>query len=383
MNKKLVSTLVGASLLLAACGGEKAAEQSATDASTIKIGAMGPLTGSLAIYGISATNGLKLAVDEINANGGIMGKQVELNLLDEKGDSTEAVNAYNKLVDWGMVALVGDITSKPTVAVAELAVQDGLPMITPTGTQLNITEAGSNVFRVCFTDPYQGEVLAKFAKEKIGAKTAAVMVNNSSDYSDGVANSFIAEAEKQGLQVVAKEGYSDGDKDFKAQLTKIAQTNPDVLFVPDYYEQDGLIAMQAREVGIKATIVGPDGWDGVAKTVDPSSYSAIENVHFANHYSIKDSNEKVQAFIKNYKEKYNDEPSAFSALSYDAAYILKAAIEKAGTTDKESVAKAVKEVDFDGITGHLTYDEKNNPVKDVKMIKIVNGDYTFDSSISK
>ena len=199
MNKKLVSTLVGASLLLAACGGEKAAEQSAADASTIKIGAMGPLTGSLAIYGISATNGLKLAVDEINANGGIMGKQVELNLLDEKGDSTEAVNAYNKLVDWGMVALVGDITSKPTVAVAELAAQDGLPMITPTGTQLNITEAGSNVFRVCFTDPYQGEVLAKFAKEKFGAKTAAVMVNNSSDYSDGVANSFIAEAEKQGL----------------------------------------------------------------------------------------------------------------------------------------------------------------------------------------
>ena len=365
--------------MLAACGGEKAEDKPATtEAETIKVGAIGPLTGPVAIYGISATNGLKLAIDEINANGGILGKQVELNLLDEKGDSTEAVNAYNKLVDWGMVALVGDITSKPTVAVSEVAAQDGIPMITPTGTQLNITEAGSNVFRVCFTDPYQGEVLAKFTKDKLGAKTEAVMSNNSSDYSDGVANAFIKEAENQGIQVVAKEGYSDGDKDFRAQLTKIAQQNPDVLFIPDYYEQDGLIAIQAREVGLKSVIVGSDGWDGVVKTVDPSSYAAIENVYFANHYSTKDSNEKIQNFIKNYKEKYNDEPSAFSALSYDTAYLLKAA-----TTDKEAVTKAIKEIQFEGITGKLTFDEKNNPVKSITIIKIVNGDYTFDSVVSK
>ena len=375
--KKILTSLLGASMLFVACG-EPKTEKASGDAETIKIGALGPLTGPLAIYGVSATNGLKLAIDEINANGGILGKQVELNLLDEKGDSTEAVNAYNKLVDWGMVALVGDITSKPSVAVAEVAAQDGIPMITPTGTQLNITEAGSNIFRVCFTDPYQGEVLAKFAKESLKAKTAAVVVNNSSDYSDGVANAFIAEAEKQGIEVVAKEGYSDGDKDFKAQLTKIAQKNPDILFVPDYYEQDGLIAIQAKEVGLTSTILGPDGWDGVAKTVDKSSYSAIENVYFANHYSVKDSNEKIQNFITNYKAKYNDE-----ALSYDAAYILKAAIEKNGSVDKESLAKAIKEIEFAGITGSLKYDEKNNPVKGVTMIKIVNGDYTFDSVVSK
>ncbi|WP_143403531.1 ABC transporter substrate-binding protein [Fusobacterium massiliense] len=382
MMKKILTSLLGASMLFVACG-EPKTEKASGDAETIKIGALGPLTGPLAIYGVSATNGLKLAIDEINANGGILGKQVELNLLDEKGDSTEAVNAYNKLVDWGMVALVGDITSKPSVAVAEVAAQDGIPMITPTGTQLNITEAGSNIFRVCFTDPYQGEVLAKFAKESLKAKTAAVVVNNSSDYSDGVANAFIAEAEKQGIEIVAKEGYSDGDKDFKAQLTKIAQKNPDILFVPDYYEQDGLIAIQAKEVGLNSTILGPDGWDGVAKTVDKSSYSAIENVYFANHYSVKDSNEKIQNFITNYKAKYNDEPSAFSALSYDAAYILKAAIEKNGSVDKESLAKAIKEIEFAGITGSLKYDEKNNPVKGVTMIKIVNGDYTFDSVVSK
>ena len=350
---------------------------------TIKIGAMGPLTGPVAIYGISATNGTKLAIEEINANGGVLGKQLELNLLDEKGDTTEAVNAYNKLLDWGMVALVGDITSKPSVAVAELAAQDGIPMITPTGTQLNITEAGSNVFRVCFTDPYQGEVMAKFAKEKLGANTVAIMVNNSSDYSDGVAKAFAEEATKQGLEVVAKEGYSDGDKDFKSQLTKISSKNPDILFVPDYYEQDSLIAIQAREVGLNSTILGPDGWDGVVKTVDKSSYSAIEGVYFANHYSVKDESEKVQNFINNYKTKFNDEPSAFSALSYDTVYLIKEAIEKAGTTDKEALVKAIKEAQFEGVTGSLTFDEKNNPIKGITIIKIVNGDYTFDSVVSK
>lgn len=379
--KKFFPLFVGLSLFLVACGGSK--ENTDNNAETIKVGAMGPLTGPVAIYGISATNGTKLAVEEINANGGILGKQIELNLLDEKGDSTEAVNAYNKLVDWGMVTLIGDITSKPSVAVAEVAAQDKMPMITPTGTQLNITEAGSNVFRVCFTDPYQGLVLAKFAKEKLNAKTVAVMVNNSSDYSDGVANAFIEEAKNQNIEILAKEGYSDGDKDFRSQLTKIASKNPDVLFVPDYYEQDGLISIQAREIGIKSTILGPDGWDGVAKTVDKSSYSAIENVYFANHYSIKDTSEKVQNFINGYKNKFNDDPSAFSALSYDAVYLLKSAIEKAGSTDKEAIVKALKEIEFDGVTGHLVFDDKNNPIKGVTMIKIVNGDYTFDSVISK
>lgn len=382
--KKFTTILIGLSMLLVACGEKKAEQNTMADSNaTIKIGAMGPLTGPLAIYGTTATNGTKLAIDEINANGGILGKQVELNLLDEKGDTTEAVNAYNKLLDWGMVALIGDITSKPTVAVAELAAQDKIPMITPTGTQLNITEAGSNIFRVCFTDPYQGEVMANFAKNNLNANTVAIMVNNSSDYSDGITKAFSEEAQKLGIEVVAKEGYSDGDKDFRSQLTKIASKNPDILFVPDYYEQDALIAMQAREVGINSTILGPDGWDGVIKTVDKSSYAAIENIYFANHYSVKDTSEKVQNFINNYKAKYNEEPSAFSALSYDTTYLIKEAIEKAGNTDKEALTKAIKETQFDGVTGSLTFDEKNNPIKGVTIIKIENGDYTFDSIVTK
>ena len=158
------------------------------------------------------------------------------------------------------MAFIGDAPSKPTLAIAEVAAQDNMPMITPNGTQFNITEAGPNVFRTCFTDPYQGVVLANFAKKNLKAETAAVLVNNSSDYSDGVAKAFLEQAQKVGLKVVAKEGYSDGDKDFRAQLTKILSSAPDVLVVPDYYEQAALITVQAREVGLKSTFIGPDGW---------------------------------------------------------------------------------------------------------------------------
>ncbi len=380
--KKFTLMLLGLSFLITACGGEKEATTKKTDeAATIKIGGLGPLTGPLAIYGVTATNGSKLAFEEINKNGGILGKQVEFVLFDEKGDSTEAVTAYNRLVDEGVVALVGDITSKPSLAVAEIAAQDNMPMITPTGTQFNITEAGPNVFRVCFTDPYQGVILANLAKNNLKANTVAIMVNNSSDYSDGVAEAFIKEAERLGLKIVAKEGYAEGDKDFRAQLTKVAATNPDVLLVPDYYEQVALITTQAREVGVKSTFIGPDGWDGVAKALDSSAYGAVENSYFTNHYSVEDTNEKVQNFLKAYREKYKDEPSAFSALSYDAAYLMKDAIEKAGSIDKDAIVKAMKESDFAGVTGHLRFDEKNNPVKAVTVLKVVNGNYTFDSVI--
>ncbi len=376
--KKFSAALLGMSLLLTACGGAK---ETAKETDVVKLGATAPLTGPVAIYGITATNGSKLAMDEINKNGGVLGKQVEFIVLDSKGDPTEAITAYNRLVDEGIVGFIGDAPSKPTLAIAEVAAQDNMPMITPTGTQFNITEAGPNVFRTCFTDPYQGVVLANFAKNNLKAETAAIVVNNSSDYSDGVAKAFVEQAEKLGLKVVAKEGYSDGDKDFRAQLTKILPTNPDVLVIPDYYEQVALITTQAREVGLKSAFIGPDGWDGVAKTLDPSAYSAVENSYFTNHFSLQDQSEKVQNFVKAYREVYNEDPSSFAALSYDAAYMMKAAIEKAGTTDKQAVVEALKNLDYNGVTGHLTFDEKNNPVKAVTVLKIVNGEYTFDSVV--
>lgn len=374
--KKIIAMLAGATMMMS-CG----ANQSQEESSTIKVGGMGPLTGSAAMYGITVDKGAKLAFEEINANGGVLGKKFEYISLDEKADPIEAVNAYNKLTDEGVVTILGSVTSKPTLAVAELAAQDGIPMITPTGTQINITDAGPNIFRVCFTDPYQGSTLAKFSKDELGAKTAAIMVNTSSDYSDGIANAFIKQAEKEGIKVVAKEGYSDGDKDFKAQLTKINSENPDILVVPEYYELSALIATQAREIGMKSTFVGPDGWDGIIGALDSSSYSVVDNSYFTNHYSTEDSNEKVQSFLKKYREKYNEEPTAFSALAYDTVYVLKNAIDKAGTTDKAELTKAIKASDMDGVTGHLTFDENNNPIKAVTIIKVQDGKYIFDSVV--
>ena len=375
--KLMKTVMIGAAMIFAACGGEKKVPET----TTVKIGGLAPLTGSLAIYGVTTTNGAELAVKEINANGGINGKQIDYIVLDTKGDATESVMAYNKLVDDKVAAVIGDITSKPTVAVAEIAAQDNMPMITPTGTQVDITEAGPNVFRVCFTNPYQGTVLATLAKERFGAQTAGILVNNSSDYSDGIAKAFTEQAEKLGINITVKEGYADGDRDFRAQLTKIATVNPDVLLIPEYYEQASLIAAQAREMGVKSIFVGSDGWDGISKTLDETAYKVIENSYFTNHFSMQDESQKIQNFIKAYKDAYKEDPSAFSALGYDAVYMVKEAIEKAGSTEKQAIVDALKDIEYDGITGYLTFDENNNPVKAVTILKIQNGEYVFDSKI--
>lgn len=375
--RKINMFVVGAMVLIGGCG--KSGEMAKPE--TIKIGGMAPLTGALAIYGVTTTNGAELAVKEINENGGVLGKKIEYVMLDTKGDSTEAVMAYNKLVDEKVAGIIGEVTSKPTLAVAEVAVQDNMPLITPTGTQVDITEVGPNIFRVCFTNPYQGKVLAITSKERLGADTVAVMLNNSSDYSDGIAKAFIEESEKLGMKVMGVEGYSDGDKDFRPQLTKLAAMNPDVILIPEYYEQAALIATQAREVGVKSIFVGSDGWDGIAKTLDQSAYAAIENSYFTNHFSMEDQSEKIQNFLKDYREAYKEDPSAFSALGYDAVYMMKSAIEKAGSTDKQKVVDALKGIEYDGVTGYLTFDDHNNPIKAVTVLKIENGKYVFDSKV--
>ena len=375
--RKINMFVVGAMVLIGGCG--KSGEVAKPE--TIKIGGMAPLTGALAIYGVTTTNGAELAVKEKNENGGVLGKKIEYVMLDTKGDSTEAVMAYNKLVDEKVAGIIGEVTSKPTLAVAEVAVQDNMPLITPTGTQVDITEVGPNIFRVCFTNPYQGKVLAITSKERLGANTVAVMLNNSSDYSDGIAKAFIEESEKLGMKVMGVEGYSDGDKDFRPQLTKLAAMNPDVILIPEYYEQAALIATQAREVGVKSIFVGSDGWDGIAKTLDQSAYAAIENSYFTNHFSMEDQSEKIQDFLKDYREAYKEDPSAFSALGYDAVYMMKSAIEKAGSTDKQKIVDALKGIEYDGVTGYLTFDDHNNPIKAVTVLKIENGKYVFDSKV--
>ena len=391
--KKKLTLLLAALLLLTACGGGGAknagnngknngkAEGGDAKGESIKIGGIIPKTGEVAVYGNTTENGIKLAIEQINAAGGMDGKQVEYISYDDKGDPTEAVNIYGKLMDEGVNAIIGAITSKPTLAVAGAAVSDGIPMITPTGTQADITEGKPNVFRACFTDPYQGVLLATYAKDTLNAKTAAILRNNSSDYSMGIADQFVQTAKEKGIEIVADEGYSNTDNDFKAQLTNINAKNPDVLVVPDYYEKVALVTVQARQVGLKSTFLGGDGWDGVAKTLDASDYKDIENSFFTNHFSLEDTNEKVKEFIATYTDKYGEDPSAFAALGFDAVYILKMAIEAAGSLDSEAVTDALKAVKFEGVTGSLTFDENNNPIKAGTIIKIENGEYKFDSVV--
>lgn len=386
LRKKFAVGMLLAGLFLSACGNEGGNESKKADGAnkqeaseTIKLGNSAPLTGPLSIYGQTTNNGIKLALEEVNANGGILGKKVDWVEYDDKGEITDAVTNYNKLMEDKVDAIFGGVPSKPALAIAESSVNDGVLYITPTATQANITEGKPNVFRTCFTDPFQGEVLANFSKEKLNAKKVAILRNQSSDFSMGVADVFEKKAKELGMEVVADESYGDSDTDFKAQLTNVRGQNPDVLFIPDYYEKVALIAPQVKEAGIEATLVGADGWDTVLSVMDKSSFSSLDNSYFSNQFTLEDPSEEVQTFLKNYKEKFGENPSTFAAEGYDTVYLYKQAVEAAGTTEWAKVIEALKKVEFKGVTGSFTYDENNNPIKTAKMIRIENGEYKFDS----
>ena len=341
------------------------------DGDTIRIGGLAPLTGDVAVYGVAAQRGVDLYIEQLNANGGLLGKQVEMVWYDEKGDAAEAVNAYNRLVG-DVVALIGDVTSKPSIAVAELAAQDNMPMITATSTAYDVTTPGPNIFRACFLDPYQGEMMGTYAANDMGVKTAAIIYNNSDDYSTGLAESFKAKFEELGGTVVAYEAYASSDIDYKAQLTNIAGKNPEVVFMPDYYNRVAMIVKQAREAGLDVPFLGADGWDGLLTVVDDPTI--LDGCFFCNHYSTQDEDENVQNFLKSYEEKYNETPNSFSALGYDAAKILCTAIENAGSTDAQAIVDQMKATSIDGVTGHIVYDDHNDPQKSVAIITFENGE---------
>lgn len=386
MKKRLLALTVACLTLALVTSGCSSSSSTPTPTSSepIKIGGLAPLSGQLSIYGISTDNGVKLAVAEINANGGVLGRQIDYIVYDEKGDATEAVNAYNKLVqNDGIIALIGDVTSTPTLAVAQKAVVDGIPMITATGTAADITLTGSNIFRVCFIDPYQGEVMASYAYNKLSAKKAAILYDTTDDYSVGLTASFEETAEDLGLTIVDKEGYNGagGDVDFNTQLTKIAALNPDVLFIPVYYEDAALIAVQAKAAGIDAVLLGADGWDGIIDKI--SDASAISNAYFCCGYSAENSDPKLQAFITKYTDTYDEAPKGFSAQGYDAVYLLAQAIEEAGTTDSQAVVSALTNIDFNGITGEIKFDENRNPIKGVVINTFKDGAVKFVENYSK
>lgn len=368
----ITATMVLLLPTLAACQNNEGAGD------TIKIGGLAPLTGNVSVYGITATNGVKLAIKEINEAGGVLGKQIEYIVEDEKGDVNEAVNAYNKLVNKDkVIAIIGDVTSKPTISVAQLAAKetDPVPMVTATATALDVTKQGTNVFRACFTDPFQGKTMADFAAGSLGLTKVAVIYNSSDDYSVGLTEAFQAEAEAKGIEVVAVESYSKGDIDFKTQLGNIATAGPEALFVPDYYDNVAMIVNQAQEVGLDIPLLGADGWDGVVGAIDDAD--KLEGFYFCNHYSTEDESETVQNFLTNYKAAYNEDATSFAALGYDAAYIMMDAIEKAGSTDRAAIIAALAETNLEGVTGSIAFDADRNPVKSVTIIQIKEGKYTL------
>ena len=365
-----------------------ASDAAATDGE-IDIAFIGNTTGDYAQYGIPVRNAVMLYFDQLNAAGGINGKKVVVKEYDDKGDGVEAVNAYNLAKENGITAVIGSVLTGATIGLADATYEDNMPQITASATATGVTvmedtgEVRTNVFRACFIDPFQGQKMADYAVEKLGAKTAAIFYETGSDYSEGLKNAFVVEAERMGLEIVDTEAFATGDKDFKAQMTNIASKNPDVVFCPIYYGEAGLAVQAARQAGCTSTFLGGDGFGSVK---DYASAEELEGSVYCSGYAP--GTEDVAQFEKDYCETFGVEevPNMFAPLAYDAsmimAYGLKAAEDaglEAGTDEyKQAVIDAIKTMDgVKGITGTYSFDSDNNPIKSVAIIELTGGEEVF------
>lgn len=338
------------------------------DADSIKIGGIFPLSGPVAVYGVEAKNGIELAIEEINAAGGINGKNVVLISEDDEGNPEKTVNAFKKLTTKDKVTMIiGSLTSGCTAAITTLAQNQKVLLIAPAATMESITDAGNFIFRACFIDPFQGTVGGKFSSETLKAKKAAVLYDVANDYSIGLYENFKKAFLASGGIMAAEESYTTNDMDFNAQITKIKNANPDVVYLPDYYATVALIAKQLRAQGVNASIVGADGWGGIVDNAGDE----ILNGFYSDHYAADSTDPKVVSFVNSYKNKYNSTPVSFAALGYDSMYIIKDAIVNAGSTDASAVRDAVEKTNGAYVTGKLTFDAKRNPVKSAVMMEIV------------
>lgn len=372
---------------MAACSGGSMDDSSnsagAASGNTITLGSITTNSGTAAAYGEAELKGFKLAISEINAKGGLNGKKIKLESMDDKGDATEASNAFNKLAgDNSVLAVLGPTISSTTAAVAPLADQSKLPAIAPAATSDSIA-TGGYLFRTCFKDSYQGEIAAKFAAETLKVKKVAVLYGTGDPYSSGVGKAFAAAAKKAGLDVVDEENSSSADDtEYSSQLQKIQASGAEFLYAPYYYSVAGpYIIPQARSLGYKGYVMGPDGYDGLKLTGDKSQY---DKVLYTTHYSPDDtSNSKVQDFIKSYKKANNNqEPNTFTALAYDSVYMFKQAYEKAGKNPtREQICNAISGMSFSGVTGKFTLDKKGSPNKSVIVLELKDGKPTYRTTI--
>ncbi|HCW04478.1 MAG TPA: ethanolamine utilization protein EutJ [Clostridium sp.] len=368
----MTAVLVGASLFTG-CKKEDSGN-------TIKIGLNYELSGQVATYGRSLVEGIELAFEEINNNGGVLDKKIEAIKIDNKSEAQESANITTRLATKEKVVLIlGAATSGNTKAASPVANRYKVPLVSASATADDVTvdkngKVRDYMFKTCFSDSFQGVIMAKFAGEDLGAKKAAMLVDTSSDYSKGLADSF---KKNYTGEITIEEAYKKGETDFKAVLTNIKSANPDVLFVPGYYEEVGLIIKQARELGIDVPVVGGDGYDS-PKLVELAGKDALNKVYYTNHYSSKDTSEEVTKFIEDFKAKYNKEPDAFNALGYDLGYLAADAIKRAGKADPEAIKDALASTkDFKAVTGTLSMDENHNPVKSITVLEVKDGEVTF------
>ena len=359
-----------------------AGESTAASGEVFKIGGIGPVTGAAAVYGLAVKNGAQIAVDEINADGGINGYQIEFNFQDDEHDAEKSVNAYNTLKDWGMQILMGTVTSAPCVAVADKTMADNMFQITPSGSSVECAQ-NPNVFRVCFSDPDQGAASATYIAENKLADKIAVIYDSSDVYSSGIYERFASEAANHGLDIVAAEAFTaDSNKDFSTQLQKAKDAGADLVFLPIYYTEASLILNQANTMGYAPKFFGCDGMDGILQ-VDNFDTKLAEGLMLLTPFAADADDELTQKFVTAYKEKYGETPIQFAADAYDAIYAIKAAAEEAGITPETSVSdtcdkmkEAMLKITVNGLTGeNMTWTEDGEPHKAPKAVKVVDGAY--------
>lgn len=364
------------SLLAFACSAVLAPAQD-----EIIVGEFASLTGGSASFGQSSHNGTMLAIEEINAAGGVLGKKLKLVTEDDQSLAGQPATIVRKLITQDKaIAILGEVASSKSLEAAPICQQSKIPMISPASTNPKVTETGDYIFRICFIDPFQGTVVSKFALSK-GYKNVVVLTDVKQDYSVGLAEFFVKHFTANGGTVSKEQKYSTGDKDFKAQLTSLKSAKPDAMFVPGYYGEVALIARQAKQLGIKAPLLGGDGW--VGDSLLKVAGNALDGSFFSSHFSAEDKSPVVQAFVKKYQAKYNAVPDDMGALGYDSAMILADAIKRAGTTESAKLRDAIAATkDFKAITGNISIDEKRNASKSAVMMTIDKGAFKFMETVA-
>ncbi len=350
---------------------------------TIKIGEYASLTGKEATFGISSHEGTLLAIEEINAAGGVLGKQLQLLTEDTQSKAGEPATVVNKLIARdGVVGVLGEVASSRSLEAAPICQQNKIPMVSPSSTNPKVTEVGNYIFRVCFIDPFQGTVMANFAGKSLKATRVAVFTDVKSDYSKGLAKFFKDQFVKEGGKIVAELDFNGGDKDFKAQLTAIKAANPDAVFVPGYYTDAALIAVQARQLGLNVPLLGGDGWES-EKLIEIGK-DAVEGHYFSTHYHPDVGSEVSKQFVENYRKRWNGKnPDALAACGYDSALILVDAIKRAGSTDGEKIRDALAATkDFQAVTGTITINEQRDATKSAVILQVKDGKFKYLETVT-